>query len=292
MKNRTWSLLVFLAFLLIGPVAGAQPKTFIVEYVLGTAEYRSGSVWKPCFEGDSLPVDALLRIGNRSILELRQGDRRLSIVREGTYAISSLAAPRPARPGLAETLVRKLRTLVESDGTSITVAGVRATEVLGTGFYASGGDDAKRSGLAAMGSGDYALAVEQFAYALAEAVTPAEEDELRILLAAVQALDDRPGAALGTLRAIADPVPASKLLEASILLKAGDALEALSLARSVTAAQVSPIQASEAAELEGLALEAEGRTTEAVEAYRRASAAAPGSRSAARSEERLQALGA
>jgi predicted negative regulator of RcsB-dependent stress response len=85
--------------------------------------------------------------------------------------------------------------------------------------------------------------------------------------------------------------PSRVLLETSLLVRAGAPDEALALLRATDFKSEGDGAMAEAAELEGLALESLQRPAEALEAYRRAVAAAAGSEAATRSRERLAALG-
>ncbi|MDX9959341.1 MAG: hypothetical protein RBT68_12945 [Spirochaetia bacterium] len=141
--------------------------------------------------------------------------------------------------------------------------------------------------------------MNEFEYALAEAL-PGEEGPLRTQLAMSLAMQDRPAAALEVLQSgEQDENPARYILEATILVSIGEAESALVIISEAFAADATrsynmtdpqELQhyAAEAAEIEGLALEALERPREAAEAYRRSILAAPDSLAAQRARQRLE----
>jgi tetratricopeptide (TPR) repeat protein len=240
-------------------------------------------------------------MGKGALAELSAGDRRISIVKEGMYTVKSISvtAFSSSRPGLLEALRSKLRGLT-SGTAELGVAGVRASEAVAPSF-STGGDEARKRGEAALKSGEYAAAVRDFEYALEEAL-PGEEAPLRTDLASALAMLGRPAAALSVMRdGEQDEAPGRYILEATILLGAGAPEDALAVvrkgfprgmeSRAADGSSIEPYVMAEAAELEGLALEALDRPGEAVAAYRKAVSTAPDSPAAVRAKQRLGAMG-
>lgn len=291
MSNRS-SRIAFLYCLVIAVGTVSAQTNYSVEYINGTVDCRVGQDWKSLSPGDSVSADSSIRLSRGAIVELKASGKRISIVKEGVYAVASLSASNrePLKAQLLEIVSQKMRYLFKGSGGTESVFGVRAAQVETAGFE-SGGAVAKAQGEAALATGDYAAAARSFEYALDEAM-PDEEESLRMLLATALALMDRPAAALGFLRGgDATITPSRALLESSLLVRAGAPDEALALLRATNFKTAGNVALAEAAELEGLTLESLQRTAEAIEAYRRAVAAAAGSEAATRSKERIAALG-
>jgi len=294
---------MILSALLLATIAAGAQTLWMVDFVSGKVEYQIKGTRMAMAPGAKVADDATIYLGKDALVELSAGDRRISIVREGMYTIKSISATAfsSSRPGLLEALRNKLRGL--SGGTAeLGVAGVRAAEAAAPSF-STGGDEARKRGEAALKSGDYPAAVRDFGYALEEAL-PGEEGPLRTDLASALAMLGRPAAALAVMRdGEQDEAPGRYILEATILLSAEAPEEALAVIRAAfpsagsgaaRAKDGSTIEApmiAEAAELEGLALEALQKPGEARDAYRRAVSTAPESQAAARARQRLAVIG-
>jgi tetratricopeptide (TPR) repeat protein len=247
--------------------------------------------------------DATIFVSKGAFVELRSDDRRVSLIREGSYTVKTITkiAASLSRPGLIEVLSSKIKSLIKgSDGESA-VLGVRASDAAASFGFMTGGDEARIRGEAAMEAGDYESAQDEFEYALDEAL-PGEEGPLRTQLAMSLAMLDRPAAALAVLQSgEQDENPARFILEATLLVSIGEPESALAIITEAFAADeiqtyntTDPKElqhyAAEAAELEGLALEALEKPREAAEAYRRSILAAPDSTAAQRSRQRLTVI--
>jgi hypothetical protein len=269
-----------------------------VDFVHGEVTQTNKGVELRLSAGIQLPGDSTIRVGKGALVELSSGGRKISIVREGSYTINAIASSvaTSSPKGFMEALGEKLRSMLKGSAGEQMVAGVRASEAAKPAGFSTGGEEARKNGEAAMLAGNYSAAVSEFEYALEEAL-PGEEGEIRTSLASALVMLDRPMEALAVLReGERDVNPQGHILEATLLLGAGaadEALKVLSLAPKPlygTDAQKAAVNA-ELAELEGLALELSGRLKEAAEAYRRSMAAAPDSDAARRAKTRLAAIG-
>jgi tetratricopeptide (TPR) repeat protein len=300
MYKTSFRTIILSALLLAAVSAGAQ-TLWTVDFVSGKVEYQVKGTRMALSPGAKVADDATIYLGKGALVELSIGDRRISIVKEGMYTVKSISvtAFSSSRPGLLEALRSKLRGLT-SGSPEVGVAGVRASEAAAPSF-STGGDEARKRGEAALQSGDYTAAARDFGYALEEAL-PGEEGPLRTDLASALAMLGRPAAALAVMRGgEQDEAPGRYILEATILLGAGAPDDALAVlravfpplegARAADGSTIEPHMLAEAAELEGLALEALVKPGEAAAAYRRAVNAAPGSPAAARAKQRLAAIG-
>lgn len=130
MKKRTLFALALLLFL-VGITAA---QDVLVEYVEGTVELRGLRGWSELYIGDTLPIDATVRLRDGGLLELRSGERTYLISRGGTYGLPSIidTGERNSAAGIGAVARRGLRRLVtEEDRRPTTaVAGVRADEAV------------------------------------------------------------------------------------------------------------------------------------------------------------------
>jgi hypothetical protein len=293
---------LLLAFILVvsySPVYSQSAWT--VDHVSGTVDYQTASTKTPLLPGMQIAEGTTIIVSKGAFAELRSGTKKVSLIREGSYTVKSITklAGSLARPGLIEVLSGKIKGLIKSSDGETAVIGVRASEATASSGFMTGGDEARIRGEAALAAGDYESAMNEFEYALAEAL-PGEEGPLRTQLAMSLAMQDRPAAALEVLQSgEQDENPARYILEATILVSIGEAESALVIISEAFAADATrsynmtdpqELQhyAAEAAEIEGLALEALERPREAAEAYRRSILAAPDSLAAQRARQRLE----
>jgi hypothetical protein len=266
MGNKPSRIALLYCLIVAAGTVSAQTN-YSVEYISGAVDCGVGQDWKLLSPGDSVPADTSIRLSRGAIVELAASGKRISIVKEGVYAMASLSASNgePQKARLLEIVSQKLRYLFKGSGGTESVFGVRAAQVETAGFE-SGGAVAKAQGEAALAAGDYPAAARSFEYALDEAM-PDEEEALRMLLATTLALMDRPAAALGWLRGgDAAMTPSRVLLETSLLVRAGAPDEALALLRATNFKPAGNVAIAEAAELEGLTLESLQRPAEAPKA--------------------------
>lgn len=297
MRPKTF-LLAVVGFASLLPLPASAQSLWTAEFVSGKVEYQLKGTRIPLSAGNRVDEEATVFLGKGALLELSSGSRRVSLVREGSYSMRTVAGATGSttKPGILEALGGKLRAFFSSRGDS-SIGGVRASEAAGTPAFMTGGDEAKIRGEASMAAGKYEAATRDFEYALEEAL-PGEEGSVRRLLATALAMQGRQATALGVLRGgEREDSPAVDMLEASLLLAAGVPGEALAVMRSAfpptapAGTILDPAIAAEAAELEGLVLEAMDKPAEAADAYRRAITAKPDSQPAARARQRLEALG-
>jgi hypothetical protein len=295
---------LLLAFIIVAAYPQVYSQSiWIVDYVSGTVDYQTASAKTRLLPGMKIAEEATIVVSKGAFAELRSDDKKVSLIREGSYTVSTITkiATSLARPGLIQILSDKVKGLIKgSDGESA-VLGVRASDAAASFGFMTGGDEARIRGEAALAAGDYESAYTDFEYALDEAL-PGEEAPLRTQLAMSLAMLDRPAVALQVLQSgEQDENPARFILEATILVSIGEAESALVIIREAFATDAiksynttDPLElqyyAAEAAEIEGLALEALDRPREAVEAYQRSILAAPDSPAAQRARQRLAGI--
>lgn len=294
-------LLLLLAFIFVASYAQVYSQSiWTVDYVSGAVDYQTSNAKTALLPGMQITEESTIFLSKGAFVELRSDDRRISLIREGSYTIKTITkkAAFLARPGFIEVLGGKIKGLIKGREGASSVLGVRASDVAASSGLMTGGAEAQIRAEAAMAAGDYETAMNEFEYALYEAL-PGEEGPLRTQLAMSLAMLDRRAEALSVLQSgEQDESSARYILEATILVSIGEPESALVIIReelnadainSYNATNPEALQQylAEAAELEGLALESLGRLREAAEAYKRSILAAPDSPAAQSSRQRL-----
>ena len=72
----------------------AAPKPFVVQYVDGSVQVqlKGQTTWKALKAKDQVPVDATVKVGKGAMIELVRDKTVLSLIKEGTFPITSLVA--------------------------------------------------------------------------------------------------------------------------------------------------------------------------------------------------------
>lgn len=162
---------IALVSMLLLMISTAVAAPVVVEFVDGSVQILVGSAWKELDFGDTFDSSQSVKLGARSVLELRsQAGSTVAIAAPGTYLVDSLFKPRTEASALA-SVASKLDTIAKGGQRDITVAGVRGSEaVLDTGTMWAGdtieADEAMKSGDAATrnndNSGAYTFYMEAF----------------------------------------------------------------------------------------------------------------------------------
>jgi tetratricopeptide (TPR) repeat protein len=115
---------------LLSAAALALAQNLSVDFLDGTVELKTASTWRPLSIGDQIGSDATIRLAKGSILELSNSSQRISIVKEGTYVLSTLIKPSSAGDkGLGATLAQKIRNLTTEKQGAGTVGGARGAQM-------------------------------------------------------------------------------------------------------------------------------------------------------------------
>jgi hypothetical protein len=238
MRNRTLSAVVLLMMF----TAGAFAQSFSVDFVDGTVELKiprdkAGKEWKALAIGDSLALDASLRVAAESSIEITRGKVRITILKPGTYMLADLsrAKEKSSGTGIGSAISQKLTALTKER--SDIIAGTRASAVggvrnkdqgtsSGSVMWVEENEETRRKVTELMAGGKYKEAVSFVSAAIPDAATDEEKDELEYMLAAAYYGN---GEALRAYRAMAKltPDPQAEFYPRFVLLKAQILIDSL-----------------------------------------------------------------
>ncbi|MFW6227885.1 MAG: hypothetical protein ACOC2V_00380 [Alkalispirochaeta sp.] len=197
-------------------------QEILVEYVEGVVDLPSGSVRQEVSIGDTVPVDATVRIGATGLVELRVADKTYLLAQPGTYQLAAIveASNRRERIGAGALARERLRAFVETDtAKDAVIAGVRASEAVDRDAVTwAGGQSVSElieTGIAEVTDGN----TEDGYYSFYEAWEFAGNDELpraQFYLGYTAYLTGRAGKALGLLRS-PEPDPTTEYYDDHLL---------------------------------------------------------------------------
>ena len=126
MLQRKWFLIVLV---LSAGCLGAQDMD--VAFLDGDVEVKINDEWQPLYIGDSLPSNAVLRVGENSIVEMSGGTENVTISRSGVYSLDELTSGQQKSQGTMWAFLKNsTKGFVEGhEETSGAVLGARAAEV-------------------------------------------------------------------------------------------------------------------------------------------------------------------
>lgn len=108
---------------------GAFAQAFTVSYLDGTVELQTAKGWSTLSIGDQVPADATVRISQEGSLELTRARTKLTLLKDGVFALSGLSkASAAAGTSVGSTIAQKLQTLVTEKPKSSTAGGVRGAQ--------------------------------------------------------------------------------------------------------------------------------------------------------------------
>lgn len=112
---------------LYGQTAATQP--FVVQYVDGSVQVqlKGQATWKTLKVKDQVPVDATLKLAKGATIELARDKNVLTLIKEGTYPMTSLIAKvQSSGAGIGSTVAAKIKAVASVPVQSSTTGGVRA----------------------------------------------------------------------------------------------------------------------------------------------------------------------
>jgi len=125
MRRTLLLVAVFAAVVLVGVSAQA----FTVSYLDGTVELQTAKGWSAVSIGDRIPADATVRISDTGSLELVRTGAKITILKDGVFAVAGLAAGASSgTSGVAGSIAQKLQTLVTEKPKSSAAGGVRGAD--------------------------------------------------------------------------------------------------------------------------------------------------------------------
>jgi TolA-binding protein len=177
--------LLFVVALVAIAAAGAFAQAFTVNYLDGVVEQQTGKTWKALAIGDSVPADAVVKLSQTASLELQRGKTKISLLKDGTYDIASLAkaADKVTTTAVGSAITQKLQSLVAEKPKASAAGGVRGAEQ-GTGgvTWVDEGDESKAQAQALLDQKQYTSAAKILAIAITDASSDQDTSELSYLL--------------------------------------------------------------------------------------------------------------
>lgn len=201
--KKTGILIIAAAALVIS--AGALfAADFELVYKVGLVEVQKGARWTEVADGDAVPADGVIRLGNGAVAEFSGSAGTVVFSRPGTYNMAQIAgAARDNRPTAVSSITDRMKKIGgKGERGQVSVMGVRASsaargpEVTWVEEDAMAFDEA----VAAFGRTEYSRAAE----ILENEVDPAalgDETAYRYYLAAAYFADGKKGPALRTVLA-------------------------------------------------------------------------------------------
>jgi hypothetical protein len=132
-----------LVVLAAGPAAAQStaPQPFEVRYLEGSVQVqlRGTTKWTSLKVEAKVPGDATVRLAKGALLELADGSKVLSLIKQGIYDLALVAGRAPASGGLASAVATKLRVLTSERQQASSAGGTRADMCDEPQKFANGG---------------------------------------------------------------------------------------------------------------------------------------------------------
>ncbi len=112
-------------------VFSVYTESVTVSYVDGTLEVKTGDGWNEVYIGDSIPTDAVVRLGNDSIAQLEGANVSLTLSRPGSYVLGRLLKEKQEMEswGVASLVGNKISNMLNSQRSRASaVMGVRGAK--------------------------------------------------------------------------------------------------------------------------------------------------------------------
>lgn len=200
MKKHVILLLIFLCCVVSFSFSGNA----VLEYLEGTLQRQVNGKWQDLYEGDEIPLSAMLKAGNNTLAELSFGDETITIYKKGTYSLEKLVRE-SEEMGIWEAssiLTRKIELAFVGgkDGDEKNL-GVRAAqpEILSKAEEIGWYDELAlifKEGYNALKKGEYEKAAASFKKCLGEGPTSEEKEECLFYLSSAYILLGKTGFAL------------------------------------------------------------------------------------------------
>jgi tetratricopeptide (TPR) repeat protein len=172
-------------FLVFAVTLGVSAQAFTVNYLDGTVELQSAKGWTAINIGDQVPADASIRISQAGSIELRRGAAKLTLLKDGVYALATLAKASAAAgsTSVAGAITQKLQSLVTEKPKASTAGGVRGAEQgAGSVTWVDESDDARAQIQGLLDKKKYTDAVKELDDAIASASSDADVAEFNYML--------------------------------------------------------------------------------------------------------------
>jgi tetratricopeptide (TPR) repeat protein len=223
--------------LLVSAAALAFCQSLTVDYLDGTVELKSARGWSALSIGDQVGADATVRLAKGSTLELSNATQRLSIVKEGTYVLSTLikAGPASGGRGLGATLAQKLHNLTTEHQATGTVGGARGAAVGAPEDieYVDESTMTRDSVNQMFAAGKYEDAIPVLQKAITDATSSEEETEFYYMLAVAYYSTGKPARAYSVISKIT-VTPSANFYPDYVILKAQVLVDSLAYQDALT----------------------------------------------------------
>jgi tetratricopeptide (TPR) repeat protein len=176
-----------ITFCVLSTLAHAAPS-FTASYVDGSAAQRTGASWQELSIGDSVSLDAIIRLEDGATVQLKGMGTDISLTQQGAYAMRDLLAARQkiGSPGVGRVLSSTLARLLKGPANNQrTAAGARGDNVSGSddsGWVETAAQDDIQHARDSIQAGRYDEAIDTLTRTLGEA-TAEEIPEIRFYLA-------------------------------------------------------------------------------------------------------------
>jgi tetratricopeptide (TPR) repeat protein len=171
--------------LVLAAAVGVSAQAFTVNYLDGTVELQNAKGWTAISIGDQVPADASIRISQAGSIELRRGAAKITLLKDGVYALATLAkaGAGTGSTGVAGAITQKLQSLVTEKPKASTAGGVRGAEQgAGSVTWVDESDDSRAQIQGLLDKKRYTDAVKELNDAIASASSDADVAEFNYML--------------------------------------------------------------------------------------------------------------
>lgn len=200
-------------------------QSLTVDYLDGTVQVQSTKGWKDLSVGNTVGLDARVRVSDSGTVEFTRGAQRFSILKDGTYLMSDVVkgSRKSGEAGVGVSIAKKLHNVTSGSQPSQTaVGGVRgAAQGDNSQSLTWMGDDEDTSAKvrALLDKDRYKEAEAEIQSALADAQDPQKKQDLGYLLASAYYGEGQGARAYHTLLDLKDN-SGSTYYQDSVILKA------------------------------------------------------------------------
>jgi TolA-binding protein len=179
--RRTTILVLILG---LAVAVGAFAQAFTVDYLDGVVELQTAKGWNAVSIGDQVPADATVRISQQGSLELIRAKTKITLLKDGVFAISGLAkASATAGAGVGGSIAQKLQTLVTDKPKASAAGGVRgAAQDTASVTWVDESDETRAQAQTLLDNKKYTEAASMLSDSIKSASSDAEAAELTYLL--------------------------------------------------------------------------------------------------------------
>lgn len=180
--------LLLAAAFTVAVTVGVFAQAFSVDFVDGVAEIKTAKGWQALSIGDTVAPDASVRISQSGSLELLKGKVRITLLKDGTYDMASLAkaTDKAGAGGVGNAIAQKLQSLTTEKVKGGTVGGVRGAAQGGGGdvTWVDENDETRTQAQALIDQKKFKDAVALLNQAINDSTADTDKAELTYLIGA------------------------------------------------------------------------------------------------------------